>query len=262
MISPRILAGLLFATILAGPLGAQDEAGDAVESGRQALRRSASYPWYDAQADDLQDVNAREKKVDDTATRKSGWEAEIQKVQPTQRATNWQWPDISQVLQIAAMVALGAALCVILWLLIRYFLREEDLARTGSEMEFEPTAGEIDRVEALPYQVRRSVGNLLSEAQRLYEAGRYGEAIVYLYSHFLVELDRHQRIRLAKGKTNRQYLRELRSHAELREIVETTMLVFEDAFFGRYEITRERFESCWRLVPALQRALEPQGALV
>ena len=33
--------------------------------------------------------------------------------------------------------------------------------------------------------------------------------MIYLFSHQLVQLDRHQIIRLAKGKTNRQYLREV-----------------------------------------------------
>ena len=44
---------------------------------------------------------------------------------------------------------------------------------------------------------------------RLYEKrGNFNQAIIYYYSYQLVTLDRRQVIRLAKGKTNRQYLRE------------------------------------------------------
>ena len=40
--------------------------------------------------------------------------------------------------------------------------------------------------------------------------GDYGMAIIYAYAYQLVELDQHHAIQLRKGKTNRQYLRELR----------------------------------------------------
>jgi len=105
---------------------------------------------------------------------------------------------------------------------------------------------DVDRVEALPFAVRKPTGDFLAEARRLYEAGDYSEAIIYLFSYQLVELDRQHLIRLAKGKTNRQYLRELRARLTLRSILETTVVRFEDAFFGRKTLTRERFEQSWQ----------------
>jgi hypothetical protein len=50
---------------------------------------------------------------------------------------------------------------------------------------------------------------------------------------------------LSKGKTNRQYLREVGHRAPLRQLVEQTMVAFEDAFFGRHSLDQTRFESCW-----------------
>ena len=70
-------------------------------------------------------------------------------------------------------------------------------------------ADRVDRVEALPFRVPRQATDLLSEARRQYEKGNYNEAIVYLFSHQLVELDRQHLIHLARGKTNRQLVREL-----------------------------------------------------
>ena len=52
-------------------------------------------------------------------------------------------------------------------------------------------------------------------------------------------------IRLTKGKTNRQYLREVGARISLRQLVEQTMIAFEDAFFGRHPLDQTRFESCW-----------------
>jgi hypothetical protein len=116
----------------------------------------------------------------------------------------------------------------------------------------------VDRVEALPFHLRKPTGDFLSEARRLYEAGNYSEAVIYLYSHLLVQLDRHHVIRLTKGKTNRQYLREVRSRTLLREILDRTMVAFEDVFFGHHALTRERFEECWRRLDEFHGELERQ----
>jgi hypothetical protein len=102
------------------------------------------------------------------------------------------------------------------------------------------------RIEALPFRIRRGDIDLLAEAKRLYEEGKFGEAIIYLFSYQLVEMDRHQVIRLAKGKTNRQYLRDLKRIAPLRTLLERSMVAFEEVFFGGHTLDRARFESVWQ----------------
>ena len=72
-----------------------------------------------------------------------------------------------------------------------------------------PDDGDAARIESLPFPVAAGRLDLLAEARRHYQAGNYGAAIVYLFSFQLVQLDKRQIIRLAKGKTNRQYLREV-----------------------------------------------------
>jgi hypothetical protein len=118
------------------------------------------------------------------------------------------------------------------------------------------TSRDVDRVEALPFKLRKPTGNFLDEARRLYEAGDYSEAIIYFFSYQLVELDRHHLIRLAKGKTNRQYLREVRPRPNLHQILGITIVAFEDAFFGRKTLTREHFEQCWSRLGEFQAELD------
>ena len=100
-------------------------------------------------------------------------------------------------------------------------------------------------VESLPFPVAAANSDLLAEARRHYQAGNYGAAIIYLFSFQLLQLDKRQIIRLTKGKTNRQYLREVGSRAVLLKLLEQTMVAFEDVFFGNRQLPRERFESCW-----------------
>ena len=100
---------------------------------------------------------------------------------------------------------------------------------------------------------------LLAEARRLYDAGQYSEAIIYLFSHELVELDKHQVIRLSKGKTNRQYLRETRKSPLLAGLLENTMVAFEDAFFGNKQLSRDVFERSWGSLNEFELELEKQS---
>jgi len=104
------------------------------------------------------------------------------------------------------------------------------------------TSADMQRLADLPVAER---GDFLDRARRLYQAGNFDEAIKYLYSHQLVQLDRHQLVRLARGKTNRQYLGELRPRPVLREVLQQTMIAFEDVFFGDHRLDRRRFEECW-----------------
>lgn len=255
-----IFAGLLCA--LAIPLRAQELSGEkAVDAGREALRESARYPWYDSEQDGLRDLHAKEKQAGDTQTRKTGWEWELPDFQtPKSTFRPWQFPTLATILQYAAIGLLSALVITLVVLLIRYFLKEEDEETVipVSEVQARQRAAEIDRVEQLPFQVRRPDADLLTETTRLYQEGRYNEAIVYLFSYELVQLDKHQRIHLAKGKTNRQYLRELRHDPALRSILHRTMIAFEDVFFGRHELERERFEACWNRLEEFHQALEQE----
>jgi hypothetical protein len=144
---------------------------------------------------------------------------------------------------------------LIAYLIATSFLKDE-VSETSSVRKVVETRRDADRVEALPFHVRAAKGDFLTEAGRLYDAARYSEAIVYLFSYELVELDRHHVIRLAKGKTNRQYVRETRQRPLLRAVLETTMIAFEDAFFGNKTLSREDFERSWHRLNEFQLELE------
>jgi len=255
-----IIFGCFLAWLMPLSVLRAQEVNPAVEAGRQALRKSADFPWYDPQSDELRDLDAKVRQNDDTDTRKHGWEWQAPQVSTPN--TRWQFPNLWQVVQYLAMGLLVVLVLGLVVLLLRYFLKQEDeLGAPGEAQAFDDQRSEIDRVEQLPFVVRRPGGDLLSEARTLYEQGRFGEAMVYLYSYQLVQLDRHRWIHLAKGKTNRQYVREIREEPRLRGILHQSMLAFEDYFFGRHELGRERFERCWQRLDEFHGALEPQGAL-
>lgn len=216
----------------------------AVEVGRDALAGRLRLPWYDAERDGLRRIAVSPPK-ELAKHRNSGWEARPRKL-PNKRFSPF-WSVFWTLVKWAFWGATLAILVFLIWLLVRMFVNREVESAEDERLEAAAaeTRTEADLLEQLPYQVKRPQTDLLGEARRHYEAGDYGEAIIYLFSYQLVQLDLHRRIGLARGKTNRQYLRELAGRGDLRQLLAQTMVAFEDVFFGHHPLERARFERCW-----------------
>ena len=231
----------------------------AVEAAGEGLRREASFPWYDAEKDDLRPLTLREKAAPADAKE---WEARRKKKKTAKQNWNFNWnflEGLSLFMQIAAYGFLIALLLLAIYFVMKSTAIQEMFVGSNSKEE-EDVFTDEQRVENLPFEVRRPRANLLAEARRLYELGKFGEALVYLFSYQLLQLDKNHWIRLRKGKTNRQYLQEIRHRQELRGILQTTMIPFEDFFFGHYQIERERFESCWGRLDEFHQLGKAEGA--
>jgi hypothetical protein len=213
--------------MLPTPLRAAIDADQAVSGGAQALDSWWDYPWYDDQTDSVRRINVKadsQSPVPTTTTVTRGPRADI----------GWLgWT-------LLALVALG-----IVFMLIRAYMNRSRGADGSGKASLVGSAASVDRLEDLPFPLEQTDGDLLSAARRESEQGNYDHAIVLLYSHQLLELDRQEAIRLTKGKTNRQYLRELRQRPQLGRLLTTSMIAFEDVFFGAHSLGRERFAECW-----------------
>jgi hypothetical protein len=208
---------------------------DPVESGGDALGRWWGYPWYDSDADAVK---------------------RIEVVKPWN--PDWSWLrglHLGIILQWLAWIVLAAALMLLTYLMVRMYLRREKGTGDSAGAAAEELAAR-QRIEALPFSPAAGPLDLLGEAQRMYQAGDYSRAIVFLFSYQLVLLDRRQLIRLTRGKTNRQYLRELSPRAALGNLLEGTMICFEEVFFGRRILERSRFDSCWTKLPEFEALAE------
>lgn len=232
-----------------------------VPTTKQELSQLPSANWYDADKDELARVNVTPPPANDYRPAPP---------KPKAPTTSWNWwPDFSWLgsLFSGGFLSLGAimlytVILVVLglvgYLIFRYFENEQLLEANGADRkrpEQMDTTTQVDRLESLPFQVKRPDSDLLAEAKRCYDSGDFNEAIVYLFSYELVELDKGQLIRLAKGKTNGQYLREVRKNDSLQDILEVTMRAFEDVFFGQRTLSRDGFERCWNQLEPFRRQL-------
>ncbi|REK06804.1 MAG: DUF4129 domain-containing protein [Planctomycetota bacterium] len=202
----------------------------AVEQGREAFG-DATFPWYNSESDSLEPIEF--------------W-----------NPPKWDSPvDLGSVLQILFWIGI-TVLVIVLVVLIYRFTRDQ----TSRELSvaLQRTSDEIlaaDQVEALGFLAERPRDDLLGRARRYYEEGNYAEAIIYLFSYQLLQLDKFALIRLAKGKTNRQYLREAGRVPPLGGSLERTMLAFEHVFFGQRGLDRAGFEACWNALPDFEQQL-------
>ncbi len=181
-------------------------------------------PWYDDKTDGIRRLDMR--------------------VTPQAPSWNLSWMgEFLKALGWFAVVLVVALIGLILWRVFLSLRNANDQAENA--LTLDDDANRVDRVEALPFRMARQATDPLSEAQRQYEKGNFNEAIIYLFSHQLLEMDKQHVIHLVRGKTNRQLVREVGPRRELRLLVEHTMIAFEDVFFGDHTLTRAQFEACW-----------------
>jgi hypothetical protein len=227
----RIATLVVLAAIAAAPGAARagvPAADESVADGREAFGEAA-FPWYDSEADSLQPLKFRE-------------------------PPDWKLWKLGPVLKVVAWVALAILVAAIVALVI-YLARQRAARAEAEAREKGETMLAPDQVEALPFLAERRRDDLLGQARYHYQQGNYSEAIIYLFSYKLVQLDKFAVIHLAKGKTNRQYLRETARVAELKSPLERTMLAFEGVFFGSRALDRGGFEACWNVLPKFEQQL-------
>ncbi len=227
-----------------GPYRIADEAGVQINS-EKALQR-ISGTWFDQSSGSFRPP-VLSRPIDDSI-RRNGWAGKVKPPAAASNWGNWNWASLGLTGELFGWIVLGVLGTVLLagLLMIAYHYLGDYVPALRRKSEGKQTL-KIDpaRVVDLPFQVPVVSNDPLSQAEALMRAGRYNEAVVYLYGYMLLVLDQARKLHLQKGKTNRMYLRELRNEQRLQVLVNQTMLAFEDVFFGRYDIDRTRFELLW-----------------
>jgi Domain of unknown function (DUF4129) len=207
-----------------------EDAEESIVAAREAFG-DGRFPWYDSQTDSLKPLEFRDR-------------------------LEWKPPswNLGRMLNIVAWTFLGLLLATLVVLLI-HFARNQAARTSAGPVAESDRLLDADRVGSLPFLAERRRDDLLGQARFHYQQGNFSEAIIYLFSYQLLELDKYCVIRLATGKTNRQYLRETAGVAPLRTALERTMLSFEGVFFGRRPLDRAGFEACWNGLPEFEQHL-------
>lgn len=227
------------------------------DSDRAIIGRSTHSVWFDAKNGTVRPIRGGQSlNVDDrhnsiagnaTITPPSGWWLSFKALLKLLFAS---WQILLLVFLIVSLVMGG-------FVILKYGLSFQSHA--GKMTDLAKLEREKAKLQDLPFEVEQTMFGLLGEAERYRAAGDYSKAIVYLFSHALVEMDGARCIRLARGKTNRAYLRELRDEESLRGFTNQLVSAFEYAFFGKHILSQEAFETIWQQVPAFDMKIKQIG---
>jgi hypothetical protein len=198
---------------------------------RQALSRG-HYPWYDPARDAVRPV--------------------------------FPWPDWSKFwlpwlpsggvlsalgqIWVFLIFALIATLLVagIAWAL-RYYAPSDELPRP-----LRRRPGTASRSGELPPGLDLGLADPWAEARRRRDRGDLAGAVVALFVHQLLLLDRLRMARLLPGRTGRQLVRAVQD-PWVRRRVEPTLRLFEAVYYGHRTPGVEDFEAAWGAAEEFQR---------
>ncbi|MFG0287722.1 MAG: hypothetical protein ACF8CQ_06095 [Rhodopirellula sp. JB044] len=222
--------------------------------------------WYDAETNEVRAIELQDTRVD-TKNRDSRW---LNRPTPPPKppaaptpTASW-WGDISfgniiGWLLLACLVVGLVALLMYVFANSSFDFRPDTLSQS---MVHSRTLDEQtkQRISELPAELRDTNVNPRSELERLIAAGDYDRAIIYLYGHQLLMLDRAGHLRLSRWKTNKQYVRESKqTDQEIGLQLNQTVDAFEHSYFGRHALSRERFEDLWQNNLQIEKALNVTG---
>lgn len=243
---PLAAAPIVWLLLAAAAMAQDDESApqvDPVAEGRDALS-NGDFNWYDEQTDDLRPINVVPQDTSSSSS-SSGSGAAASGAMAA-----------GALMTLLAWTALAIVIAVLGYFLINVFLQHESKVAVAARKQ--QAMSDVDRKAELPVAVNRDIDDLLAAARQAASEGNLRDAIIFLYSHQLVVLDRNRLIRLTKGKTNRQYLREVFKHGTraLGGVLEQTLVAFEDVFFGNHALEPARFESCWNRLSEFDRLVQ------
>lgn len=170
----------------------------------------------------------------------------------------FRWMNSVRVPLIGGMgdvVAIGLAmlfLTIVLVALLELLRRYRPLDSEKASRAILSRTGAASRVEGLPAGVSLDVSDPLAEARRRRAAGDLSGAVVYLFAHQIVTLDRLKTLRLVPGKTGRQLVRSV-ADRELKRCVDPTLRLFEAVYYGHHAPAPAAFESAWGLAEEFER---------
>ena len=260
MIRPVILlvAFVVFGNVR--PLAADETVAKNVAMENDLVRKSTHPVWFDAKTGNITPVAARKNEIDVSDRHSS-----VATPEPRTNSAWWDslWGSLSIVfswLFEGWLTILGVFLVLLAlvagFLVWRHGSKGGGFFRSREAKDLLAHEREKAKIQDLPFEIEQTAIGLLGQAAKLRAAGDYSKAIVYLFSHVLVEMDGARFIRLTRGKTNRTYLRELRGREMLKSFTNQLVQAFEFAFFGKHQLSQESFEAIWQQLPVFEENLK------
>jgi hypothetical protein len=225
---------------------------DADSSVRTVLRQEA-YPWYDSQSDKVNPLVTEQptwaQGLEDRLKSFFEWLAKLWGRLP--RGPRF---GLGGAVPTILFMIFGAALLVLLWRLWRLYE-----PRPAGVRDAAAHVGSAARLAGLAPGAFPEDTDPWVEALRRRAAGDIAGAVIWLFLDQLLALRRLGLIRLAPGRTARQYVLDV-GDSQLRDGLRATLALFEEVYYGRRNPTPQALESVWSRALAFRSRLETMKA--
>ncbi len=151
------------------------------------------------------------------------WLAKMMPQRSSTPSTGPSFEGLRVALQVVIFGAVAALILFLVWRFVPFFARRRSTSKTkeGDRVILGECIGEDE-----------SAADIFSEAERLARAGDHRGAIRKGYIALLVELGDRNIVRIARHKTNRDYLRDVRKRDELFSDMSGLTSNFERSWYG------------------------------
>ncbi len=219
-----------------------------------------SMPWLDQESGKIAPTGIVEREAATTHDRNLIPEAKVKKKKkapaPTAAPVASNAGAFAGIGTMMIILVVSIVACLVIALLVWIILNSRiDIGPEKDDLS-RPDRSLAESIRHLPFEMDVTKGDFRQQAQTAYQSGDFRGALIFLFSHVLVTLDQAKLVRLKKGKTNRQYLRELSPSPPLVSYYGDVMVPFEQTFFGDYPITKNTFEQCWRGLDDFQHTVK------
>ena len=199
-----------------------------LESVNKSLKKKKYFPWYSNKNGQLKFLPP----VPDKPAKA-----------PSNNQNTFNWDAIFNCIFWIILIVIFIFL-VFAVILIVFHLKEN---KTDEKNENHDQTDDLQRQrESLPIEAAQQIGSLDLLAESSLKEGDFRKAIIYHFSWLLIELDRKKIIHLQNGKTNRQFLSEIKFRDELAALYSHVMDLFEKTYYGARPISEEDFMTVWQ----------------
>jgi hypothetical protein len=237
---------LLLAGAGAGCLAA---AADKPASPVRTVLQKEAYPWYDGGTDQVKPLVYEQyawiKWLGDRIGALLDWLEGL-----ISRSPRGAGHGLGGFIPTFLFLLFGGALMIILWRLWR-----QSEPRQATPADAPAQVGSIARLAGLAPGVSLEGKDPWAEALARRAAGDRAGAVIWLFFYQLLTLNRLGLVRLAPGRTARQYVFAV-ADPLLREGLEATLGLFEEAYYGHRVPTASALEAVWSRALAFRRHLE------
>jgi len=244
-----------------------DETYAGLAAGESAARRALarqSFPWYDSDTDRFRPLIEPDSSPGDAGTSPGapgqsgegggrggsggtgGGRRGVRIPLPSQPASPLTMEALGLVGHGLMIGLLVAVVAVVVWLLVRYGLRDGSATTDDPADDAAAPGAAEDPAAALPADLRLSAAELFARAAAHAEQGDFSSAALHLHAWMILELDRRGALVAARGKTNGQYRSEVAaSLPDAAGVFGDSSRLFEDVLFGRLPVSPRDFLTVW-----------------